>query len=155
MGGINVVNDAIAAVCYVYVGLRTLSDRFGSRISIGSLTMYVSAAVNFSTSVVEFGTAVVEMLQVLSFLEPYLEFMKLKEETVESGKEKFAGPVETIEFSNVTFTYPKAEKAVLKNITFSIQKGERISIVGLNGAGKSTLVKLICRMYKADSGEPL
>ena len=153
MGGINVVNDAIAAVCYVYVGLRTLSDRFGSRISIGSLTMYVSAAVNFSTSVVEFGTAVVEMLQVLSFLDPYLEFMKLKEETVESGKEKFAGPVETIEFSNVTFTYPKAEKAVLKNITFSIQKGEKISIVGLNGAGKSTLVKLICRMYKADSGE--
>lgn len=153
MGGINVVNDAIAAVCYVYVGLRTLSDHFGSRISIGSLTMYVSAAVNFSTSVVEFGTSVVEMLQVLSFLDPYLEFMKLKEETVESGKEKFAGPVETIEFSNVTFTYPKAEKAVLKNITFSIQKGEKISIVGLNGAGKSTLVKLICRMYKADSGE--
>ena len=38
-------------------------------------------------------------------------------------------------------------------MSFSIHKGEKISIVGLNGAGKSTLVKLICRMYKADSGE--
>ena len=152
-GGINVVNDAIAAFCYIYVGLRTLSDRFGSRISIGSLTMYVSAAVNFSASVVTFGTAVVEMFQVLSFLDPYLEFMSLKEEMVEEGKEKLNAPIETVEFSHVTFTYPKAEKPVLKNVTFSIHKGEKISIVGLNGAGKSTLVKLICRMYRADSGE--
>lgn len=152
-GGINVANDAIAAICYVYVGLRTLTDRFGSRISIGSLTMYVSAAVNFSTSVVSFGTSVVEMFQELSYLDPYIEFMGLEEETIETGKEKFTGPVETVEFSNVTFTYPKAEKPVLKNVSFSIHKGEKISIVGLNGAGKSTLVKLICRMYRADSGE--
>lgn len=152
-GGINVANDAIAAICYVYVGLRTLTDRFDSRISIGSLTMYVSAAVNFSTSVVSFGTSVVEMFQELSYLDPYIEFMGLEEETIETGKEKFTGPVETVEFSNVTFTYPKAEKPVLKNVSFSIHKGEKISIVGLNGAGKSTLVKLICRMYRADSGE--
>ena len=63
--------------------------------------------------------------------------------------------VETLEFRNVSFTYPKAEKPVLKNVSFAVKKGEKISIVGLNGAGKSTLVKLICRMYKADSGEIL
>lgn len=153
MGGMNVVNDTIAAISYAYVGLRTISDRFGSRISIGSLTMYVTSAINFASNVLSFGTSIISMMQSLSFLEPYMEFMSIKEETKEEGKTKFEGEIETIEFNNVTFTYPKAEKPVLRNVTFSIHKGEKISIVGLNGAGKSTLVKLICRMYKADSGE--
>lgn len=152
-GLMSVINNAISAVCYAYVGLRTISDRFGSRISIGSLTMYVSAAISFSSSVLEFGEAIVQLLQVLSFLDPYLEFMELPEETADTGKEPFAEPVGTVEFSHVTFTYPKGEKPVLKDVSFSIHRGEKISIVGLNGAGKSTLVKLICRMYRADSGE--
>ncbi len=151
-GGLSVINDAIAAICYTYVGIRTISTTFGPKISIGSLTMYVSAAINFSTSVMAFGQSVISTMQHLSFLDPYMEFMSLEEETMDKGKEKFEGPVETIEFEHVTFTYPKAEKPVLHDISFSVKRGEKISIVGLNGAGKSTLVKLICRMYQADSG---
>ncbi len=152
LGGMNVVNDVIAAICYAYVGLRTLADTFGTKLSIGSLTMYVTAAINFSTSIITFGESVTQLMTILSFLEPYMEFMGLKEETQAVGKEQFSGVVETVEFEHVTFTYPKAEKPVLKDVTFSIHRGEKISIVGLNGAGKSTLVKLICRMYQADSG---
>lgn len=152
LGGMNVVKDAMAAICYVYVGLRTLSSRFGSQISLGSLTMYVSAAISFSDVVRELGESVVMTIQFMAYLEPYMEFMALDEETLARGKEKFIGPVETIEFENVTFTYPKAEKPVLKNISFKVNRGEKISIVGLNGAGKTTLVKLICRMYQTDSG---
>ncbi|MGN0167822.1 MAG: ABC transporter ATP-binding protein [Acetatifactor sp.] len=153
MGGIKAVNDFIAAFCYAYVGVRTISDVFGRRISIGDLTMYVTAAINFTDVVVHFGESLIGMMQVLAFLEPYMEFMALKEETAQSGKETFTGPVETVEFSHVTFTYPKAERAVLKDVSFSVKRGEKISVVGLNGAGKSTLVKLLCRMYRADSGE--
>lgn len=152
-GGVSVVNDAVAAICYVYVGLRTISSRFGSQISIGSLTMYVSAAIQFTGSVFTLGEGVITVKQVLSYLDPYMEFMALKEETAETGKMPFEGPVETVEFSHVTFTYPKAEKPVLNDVSFTICRGEKISIVGLNGAGKSTLVKLLCRMYRADSGE--
>ena len=151
-GGLSVINDGIAAISYGYVGMRTISTVFGPKISIGSLTMYVSAAINFSASVMDFGQSVINIMQSLAFLDPYMEFMSLEEETMESGKEKFEGPVETIEFDHVTFTYPKAEKAVLQDVSFSVKRGEKISIVGLNGAGKSTLVKLICRMYQADSG---
>lgn len=155
MGQMGAVSEAIAAFSYGYVGLRTISSAFGPQLTIGALTMYVSAAINFSSMVTKFGESVVSMIQFLSWLDPYMEFMSLAEETKSTGKIPFDGEAETIEFKNVTFTYPKAEKPVLQNVSFKIHKGEKISIVGLNGAGKSTLVKLICRMYQADSGEIL
>lgn len=154
-GQMAAVGEGIAAFSYGYVGLRTISSTFGPQLSIGALTMYVSAAINFSSMVTSFGESVTSMIQFLSWLDPYMEFMELAEETKATGKVPFTGDVETLEFKNVTFSYPKAEKAVLQNVSFSIKKGEKISIVGLNGAGKSTLVKLICRMYQADSGEIL
>ena len=155
MGQMAMVSEGIAAFSYGYVGLRTLSDAFGPQLSLGELTMYVTAAINFSTLVTGFGESVVSLIQFMGWLDPYMEFMSLAEETKQTGKIPFTGEVETVEFRNVTFTYPNAEKAVLKNVSFAIHKGEKISIVGLNGAGKSTLVKLICRMYQADSGEIL
>ena len=117
--------------------------------------MYVTSAITFSSTVIKFGENIVGLWQNIQFLQPYNEFMALKEETKDTSGIPFEGEVETLEFRNVTFTYPKAEKPVLSNVSFSVHKGEKISIVGLNGAGKSTLVKLICRMYQADSGEIL
>lgn len=155
IGLMQVITICASALSYMYLGIRTISDKFGEMISLGSLTMYVSSAVNFSSSMQQLGEQIVMLLQTLSFLDPYLEFMSIEEETMESGKEKFEGPINTVEFRNVTFTYPKAEKPTLKDISFTVNRGEKISIVGLNGAGKSTLVKLICRMYKVDSGEIL
>ena len=155
IGLMQVISVFASSLAYLYVGIRTFSDRFGKILSIGSLTMYVSSALNFSLSMQALGQQLVMMFQTLAYLDPYLEFMSLEEETMETGKELFEGPINTVEFKNVTFTYPKAEKPTLSNISFSVNRGEKISIVGLNGAGKSTLVKLICRMYKVDSGEIL
>ena len=56
-------------------------------------------------------------------------------------------------FDNVIFSYPKTDKPVLNGVTFEISPGERIALVGENGAGKSTIVKLLCGLYKPDSGD--
>ena len=56
-------------------------------------------------------------------------------------------------FNNISFFYPsRPEVTVLKDISFSIKKGERLAVVGQSGAGKSTLVSLIMRFFKAQSG---
>lgn len=154
-GANGVITEFISAFTYGYVGIRTISDMFGAKITLGSLTMYVSSAITFSSTIIQFGENLIGLWQNSQFLVPYQEFMALKEETVKDGGMPMDDSVETLEFRNVSFTYPKAEKPVLKNVSFVVKKGEKISIVGLNGAGKSTLVKLICRMYKADSGEIL
>lgn len=60
-----------------------------------------------------------------------------------------------IEFRNVTYKYPKGERNILENISFCIQAGEKISLVGLNGAGKTTLTKLMCGLLMPDEGEVL
>ncbi len=60
-----------------------------------------------------------------------------------------------ITLENVSFRYPNSDRWTLKNINFTIRKGDRISIVGRNGAGKSTVVKLLCGLYEPDEGRIL
>ena len=60
-----------------------------------------------------------------------------------------------LEFKNVDFSYSKKGKQILKNVSFKVEKGEILSIVGRNGAGKSTISKLICGFYKPTKGQIL
>lgn len=61
--------------------------------------------------------------------------------------------VPTIRFDNVTFTYPKDEKATLKNVSFEIEAGQMVGVVGATGAGKSTLAQLIPRLFDPQEGK--
>jgi len=59
----------------------------------------------------------------------------------------------SIEFKNVSYKYPEGEKKILDNVSFRIEAGEKIALVGLNGAGKTTLTMLMCGMLLPDEGE--
>jgi len=61
----------------------------------------------------------------------------------------------SLKFENVTFSYPRSDKKVIKNLSLEIESGEKIAIVGHNGAGKTTLVKLICKFYQTLEGKIL
>lgn len=60
-----------------------------------------------------------------------------------------------IEFRNVTFAYPDAADSILDNISFKVQRGQTVAIVGQTGAGKTSLVKLVNRTYDASAGQVL
>ena len=76
------------------------------------------------------------------------------EPTIEDPKEKKvpSNLMGDIDFRNVTFSYPGAEKPVLYDISFSAKQGETIAIIGGTGSGKSTLVNLIMRFYDVQKG---
>jgi len=59
----------------------------------------------------------------------------------------------TIEFKHVSFSYPGAEKPVLEDISFKVEKGQTIAFIGATGAGKTTLINLMPRLYDCTSGE--
>ena len=74
----------------------------------------------------------------------------VREGTVFEGKE--AG---TVEFKNVSFRYPHASEDELSNISFRVEKGQTLAIIGATGSGKTTLVSLIPRFYDATAGQVL
>lgn len=61
----------------------------------------------------------------------------------------------TVTFRGVSFAYPDAERAVLRDVDFTLRPGEKIALVGENGAGKSTLVKLMLGLYRPTRGQVL
>ncbi|CAM3386526.1 ABC transporter ATP-binding protein [Streptococcus pluranimalium] len=84
------------------------------------------------------------------------------QEVFEQTSELLEEPLETIEertndvaivAKDLTFTYPNAAKPSLEGISFSLQKGEFLGIIGGTGAGKSTLVNLLANLYQAQSGQ--
>lgn len=83
------------------------------------------------------------------YIENFIEFME--QSPVENHSGKPLDVIDEIRFDKVSFSYTQSEKAV-NDISLTVRRGERIAIVGDNGAGKSTIVKLMARLYSADSG---
>ena len=132
-----------------FVAYRTITERLSARL----FSLYTASALSFSASFTKLIEAGMNLGQAISYLAPFIELIEL-EEAQEEGDIPL-DEIREIEFRNVTFTYPRSEQVILDGISFKINKGEKISIVGLNGAGKTTLVKLLCRLYRPKSGEIL
>ncbi len=60
-----------------------------------------------------------------------------------------------IEFKNVSFRYPKANEVTIKDLSFTVEPGEKVAILGKMGSGKSTIARLLCGLYEPDSGSIL
>lgn len=80
------------------------------------------------------------------------EVLDMKPAFLDEGKLKADREQGTLEFQQVTFSYPGAEEPALTNISFTAKQGEVTAIIGGTGSGKSTLVNLIPRFYEVTSG---
>jgi ATP-binding cassette subfamily B protein len=144
----------IRFITYSYVGMRAFSEKFGPKIGLGQFALLVSANENFINSFKDIFTSFFEIKIDMGHLRPFSEFMLLEEKDPDKGEielEDFT----SLSFDHVTFSYPHSDRKILDDISFTIKKGEKISIVGLNNAGKTTIIKLICRFFKPDKGRIL
>ncbi|MBP2016300.1 ABC transporter ATP-binding protein [Anaerococcus degeneri] len=154
MGAIKIFLESILRlVSYTYVAMRTLSAAYGPQISFGSFSAIIGANENFMTSFQTMFSELADFIMSLANLEPLYDFYILDSD-FEENLEK-ASDFQSLEFKNVTFTYPGSERKIIDNLSFRINKGEKISIVGVNNAGKTTIVKLLLRFFDIDSGEIL
>ncbi len=78
-----------------------------------------------------------------------------KSATIVEGTTAHGNEVGTLEFKNVSFSYPEAGEEALSNLSFRVEKGQTLAIIGATGCGKTTLVSLMARFYDVDCGEVL
>jgi len=87
------------------------------------------------------------------YIGEYLSFMSANDESETNNANAInASEIMSIEFINISFTYPNSNKKALSNVSLRINKGDKIAIVGNNGAGKTTIIKLLLRLYEPQEG---
>lgn len=89
----------------------------------------------------------------LANLGEYQRFMELPEQS--TGGQVVDSTPHTVEFNHVSFHYPGSKELVVNNVSFKLQAGEPVAMVGENGAGKTTIMKLIAGLYRPTKGEIL
>ncbi|MNK92623.1 putative multidrug export ATP-binding/permease protein [compost metagenome] len=80
------------------------------------------------------------------------EFLKIEPE-IKNNNENSSDIKGNISFENVSFTYQDTNIEALKNVSFTVKKGETLAILGKTGSGKSTILSLISRLYDVTEGE--
>lgn len=146
-----VVKYTEMTLVYGMIAAKTISGG----LMVSEFALYTSAALSFSAAVSAVIEASMSFYIGLRMAVPFVELMETPEDNSEGEGVACEERLAALEFQDVTFSYPGESRPVLKHISFRINAGEKISIVGLNGAGKTTLIKLICRLYRPDSGEIL
>lgn len=125
-----------------------------AEISIGDITLYIGFALSASNAfkraldVIIFGYTRTSKMMGRVF-----DFFAITTESTPGTR--MLGAFESLEFQNVCFKYPHTEKDVLKGVSFTLNKGDKLSLVGINGSGKSTIIKLMLGLYKIKSGDIL
>lgn len=149
----SIASALITFVALSYNSIRLLGNSLGEKITIGKFTLIYNATNTIMEHVLKISENISIINSAATNLHPWKEFLEISDEN--NNGNLACEEINSLEFRNVSFKYPNSDVLILDNISFKINKGEKISIVGLNNAGKSTIIKLICRFYKLDKGEIL
>ena len=150
----------VAQVAIYYLGGTRIVNFYNHLETELSITIgEISAATTYITmicnSLINLGMIFTNMGRAMISVKRVNEILDSKLEIVDGNNESTEDSVGTIEYKEVSFSYPKSKSAVLDTVSFKINQGETVAIVGATGCGKSTLVNLMIRLYDPTSGQVL
>ena len=153
------LTGAANTAIYLYVAIRAVTGALG----VSGLIAYTQAAVQAGQSFQNLLNGISNTYENNLYINTLFDFLAYEPRIVSPTTPKPVLPNEqvkglSIEFRDVSFTYPGKDPLThyaLKHVSFTIEAGESIALVGRNGAGKTTMVKLLTRLYDPDDGEIL
>lgn len=151
MNGLTLAIYWLGAVLIQQIALTAVQDRitfFSNVVVFSTYATYV--VMSFMMLVMIFMMLPAAQVSAERINEVLERDVNIKEGSVSEGREQG-----TVEFKNVSFRYPHASEDELSNISFKINKGQTLAIIGATGSGKTTLISLIPRFYDATDGEVL
>lgn len=143
---LNLVRELVAYAYLTYLVLK-------NRLSVSDFIFCFGIITGFSNWIMNLVFSFMEISRCCTDCALYREFVE--ESASESKPEVDFGEVRSIEFRGVSFTYPASDTETIRNMSFKVNKGENIAIVGENGAGKTTAIKLLCGLYYPSKGDIL
>lgn len=154
------VYDSVCAIvetaALFFVTFFLIASTTSGAITVGSFVMLFEAFRRGQAQLVSLVSAVTGLYDNKLFVGNLFEFLDLKPTIVsEENALPFPETVETVEFRDITFRYPKMERDVLSHYNLTARCGEVTQIEGENGFGKTTLLKLLLRLYDTDQGAVL
>lgn len=144
---LNLARELVAYAYLTYLVCR-------GRLSVSDFIFYFGIITGFSNWIVQLVYNYSNIERCCNDCRGFRDFIESTEENKDKPSVDFDN-VNSIEFKNVNFTYPNAEKSTINNMSFKVNKGENIAIVGENGAGKTTAIKLLCGLYYPTEGDIL
>jgi ATP-binding cassette, subfamily B, bacterial len=136
-----------------FMALQTLQGT----ITMGSLVMSYQAFQQSQTLLQQLLDNLAGLYENSLFLANFYQFLNL-ESKVPEPLNPLPVPLplrQGIQFEQVSFHYPQSQRMLLKEVSFQIEAGETVALVGKNGAGKTSLIKLLCRLYDPTAGRIL
>lgn len=125
-----------------------------NKMSIGDFSLFSSQLEQLNSAVISLILALISIYDNKLRVKNIIELKEVNNK-IKDGFIVLKDPFESIEFKDVSFTYPFGTVKALDDISLKITVGQRIALVGINGAGKTTIIKLLLRFYDPDEGEIL
>jgi ATP-binding cassette, subfamily B, bacterial len=150
---LSVLSTLAGCLIYGYVAFAVVSGR----LTIGDLALYTAATAALQAAIQTLFQTASGMYENNLYLDVLYRFLAIRP-TIAAPRRPRPVPVPLrgrVEFEHVTFRYQGASRPALRDVSFVIEPGQTVAVVGANGAGKSTLVKLLCRLYDPQEGRIL
>ena len=122
------------------------------RLTLGEMSMYLLVFKQGQQAVTSSLSSVGGMYEDNLYLSNLYDFMGIAVEVEPGGEAQGPVPGDGLRFEKVSFTYPGAEEPALHEVSFHLQPGHKLALVGENGSGKTTIVKLLSRLYSPTQG---